>query len=111
MTAMGGPRRRRPWAESDARALAPLAAPREAARRRLFERFATAGQTRIGHKVFVGVERLFARRGLDTHRCAVGQAVPALLVILEIRHHDLVEHLLMDGGILDRAQDFDAAVE
>ena len=44
-------------------------------------------------------------------RGAVGQELPALLVVLEIRHHDLVEHLLMHGRIEDRAQHLDAAVE
>ena len=83
----------------------------KARRRGFFERFATARQARIGHEIFVGVERLFARRGLDAHRGAVRQEVPALLVVLEIRHHDLVEHLLVHGGIEDRTEHLDAAVE
>src|SRR6187200_725470 len=77
-----------PVPTSPENALAALAA-RKAAGRRLFERFATARQTRICHEIFMGVERLFARRGLDTHRGAIGQEVPALLVVLEIRQHDL----------------------
>src|SRR5258708_38231649 len=59
----------------------------------------------------MGVEWLFARRGLDTHRGAVGQEIPALLIVLEIRRHDLVDHLLVHGRIENRAQNFDAAVE
>src|SRR6188474_3938817 len=97
MTAIGWPMSSRPCARQ--RPLGALFPAREAAGRGLLERFATARKTRIGHEVFVGVERLVARRGLDTHRGAVGQEVPALLVILQIRHHDLVEHLLMHGCI------------
>src|SRR5882724_10542071 len=114
MTAMGRPTSSRPCAATGARArltLRALAAAREAAGRRLLERFATARETRICHEVFMGVERFLARRGLDTHRGAVGQEVPALLVVLEIRHHDLVEHLLVYRRVENRAQYLDAAVE
>src|SRR6185436_6937167 len=111
MTAIGWPILMRPCAGTSANDLTALFPAREAAGRRLFERFATARQTRIGHEVFVGVEWLFARRGLDTHRGAVGQEVPALLIVLEIRRHDLVENLLVHGGIENRAQHLDAAVE
>src|SRR3954451_22649488 len=107
MTAIGAPWCRRPWAKLKGRDLSALAAARKATGRGLFERFATARKTRIGHEVFVGVERLFARRKLDTHRRAVGQEVPALLVILEIGHHDLVEHLLVHRRIENRAKHFD----
>ena len=48
---------------------------------------------------------------LDALRRAVRQQLPALLVVLEICDHDLVEHLLMHGRIEDRAQRLDAAVE
>src|SRR3982751_5853017 len=92
MTAIGAPWCSRPCAKFSGRDLSALAATRKAAGRGVFERFATARKARIGHEVFVGVERLFARRRLDTHRGAVGQEVPALLVVLQIRHHDLVEH-------------------
>src|SRR5205814_6707930 len=91
--------------------LAALATAREAAGRGFFERFATAREARIGHEVFMGVEWLFARRGLDTHRGAVGQEVPALLVVLEIRHHDLVEHLLVHRGVENRAEYLNPAIE
>src|SRR3954454_10198925 len=111
MRAIGAPWSSRPCAGTPERELAALATAREAAGRGFFERFSTARETRIGHEVFVGVERFFARRGLDTHRGAVGQEVPALLVILEIRQHDLVEHLLMHRRIENRAQNLDAAVE
>src|SRR5580658_7415950 len=67
-----------------------IAAPRKAAGRRFLERFSTARQARIGHEIFVGVERLFALRGLDTRRGTVGQERPALFVVLEIGDHDLV---------------------
>src|SRR5262245_61459706 len=113
MTATGGPWSSRPCAGTAGVRffLVAFRAAREAARRRFFERFATAGKARICHEVFVGVEWLFARRGLDTRGGAVRQEVPTLLVILEIRDHDLVEHLLMDGRIENRAQRLDSPVE
>src|SRR5690348_15822975 len=110
MTAIEFPTSSRPCAGTNARERLTALAARKAAGRRLFERFATARQARICHEILVGVERLFARRGLDTHRGAVGQEVPALLVVLEIRHHDLVEHLLVHGHVRDRTEDLDAAV-
>src|SRR3954453_805437 len=111
MTAIGAPWSSRPCAGTPERELAALATAREAARRGFFERFATARETWIGHEVFVGVERLFARRGLDTHRGAVGQEVPALLIVLEIRHHDLVEHLLGHRRIENRTENPNPAIE
>src|SRR5581483_8355483 len=94
ITAIEWPTSRRPCAGITARArLVPFAAARKAAGRGVLERFATSRQARICHKVFMGVERLFARRGLDTHRGAVRQEVPALRIILEVRHHDLVHDL------------------
>src|SRR5437773_11577458 len=95
MTAIGGPKCSQPCAKLSARDLSAFAAPRKAAGRGLFERFATAREARIGHEVLVGVEGLFAQRRLDTHRGAVRQEVPALLVVLQISHHDLIVHLLM----------------
>src|SRR4051812_25717693 len=111
MTAIGLPWSSRPCAAFCAALGRALTLARETAGRRFFERFATARETRIGHEVFVGVEWLFARRGLDTHRGAVRQELPALLVVLEICRHDLVDHLLVHGRIENRAQHFDAAVE
>src|ERR1700692_207047 len=114
MTAIGGPWSRRPLAEGtrpDARLRAFDEAADETARRRFLERFTTARQTRIGHEILVGVERFLARRGLYARRTAVGQERPALLVILEIRGHNLAENLLVYGGVKNRSQHFDAAVE
>src|ERR1044072_975790 len=103
MTATEWPTSSRPCAGTIARdRLTALAAARKAAGRRLFERFAPARQARSGHEILMGVDRLFARRGLDTHRGAVGQEVPALFVVLEIRHHDLVDDLLVHGRVEDR---------
>src|SRR5258707_10191177 len=115
MTATGGPLSMRPWATI----LPPrpretsfkVATPRQTARRGLLEGFSASRQARVGHEILLRVERLFARRDLDTGRRAVRQQRPALLVVLEIGDHDLIEHLLMDGGIEDRAQRFDAPLE
>src|ERR1700756_5692154 len=114
MTAIGGPWSSRPLLGAclaDRRFRAVDDAPDEAAVRRLFERFATSGEARIGHKIFVSVEGFFARLRLYARGAAVRQDLPALLVILEIGHHDLPEHLLVHGGIEDRAQRLDAAVK
>src|SRR5580692_6595431 len=59
----------------------------------------------------MSVELFFARRGLDAARRTISEKLPALLVVLQIRYHDLIEHLLVHGGIEDRAQRLDAAVE
>src|ERR1700687_5283312 len=113
ITATGGPWSRRPWAGSCARRdrLPALALADETAGRRFLERFATARQARVGYEIFLGVGRLFARRGLYARRGAVGQEPPALLVVLEVGDHDLIENLLMHGRIEDRAQHLDPAVE
>src|SRR6266478_4138389 len=115
MTAIGGPFASRPWAGTaqPARAdrLRAAALTNEAAGRGIFERFATARQARIGHEVLVGVERFLARGRLYAHRGAIGQELPALLVVVEVRHHDLVEHLLVDRRIENRAQRLDPSVE
>ncbi len=89
MTAIAGPLIEpalAPIGWSRSRVYEPTAVRRsETAGRRFFERFATARQTRIGHEVLMGVERLLARFGrLYARRSAVGQDLPALLVVLEI---------------------------
>src|SRR5258708_3202968 len=114
MTATGGPWSSRPWAGSSAasrRRLASIKPTDEAARRRIFERFATTRKARIGHEIFVGIEGLLPLRAFYAIRGAVGQEFPALLVILEIGHHDLLEHLLVHGRIENRAKHLHAAVE
>src|SRR5947209_16193702 len=109
MTATGGPWSRRPWAAAAAglRRLSAVEAAYKAARRGLFERFATTRQARIGHEILVGVEGFLARCGCYAMPGTVRQELPALLVVLEIGHHDLVEHLLVHGRVEDRAQDLD----
>ena len=59
----------------------------------------------------MGVEEFLARGRLYARGTAVGQELPTLLVVLEIRHHDLAEDLLVHGSIKDRAQHFNAPVE
>src|SRR5476649_880724 len=114
ITAIGGPWSRRPCADLLARRELLRAfdeAANKTARRRFLERFTTARQTRIGHKILVGVEAFLARRGLYARGTAIRQELPALLVILEIRDHYLAENLLMHGGVENRAQHLDPAVE
>ncbi len=68
-------------------------------------------QRRVGHEVLMGVERLFALCGVDTTVTAVGQELPALLVVGKVGDHDLIEHLGVYRGVLDRRQGLDATVE
>src|SRR4051812_14198552 len=93
------------------RRLIAIEAAYKAARRGVIERFATTRQAGIGHKVLMGVERFLALRRFYAIRGTVRQKFPALFVVLEIRHHDLVEHLLVHGWIEDRAQYLDPAVK
>src|SRR5215471_4180958 len=110
MTATGGPRSSRPRAASPTR-LGALAPASEAAGGRVFKRFSTTGQAWVRHEIFVGVERLLAGRGLYARRGAVRQEPPALLVVLEIGHHDLVEHLGVHGRVEHGAEHLDATIE
>src|SRR5215831_6337016 len=110
MTATGGPRSSRPRAASPTR-LGALAPASEAAGGRVFKGFSTTGQAWVRHEIFVGIERLLAGCGLYARRGAVRQELPALLIVLEIGHHDLVEHLLVHGRIEHGAEHLDATVE
>src|SRR4029078_9760512 len=104
MTAIGGPWSSRPFGMIAGECLRAVDdAAYESARRRLFERFPTARKARICHKIFMGVEEFLARGRLYARGTAVGQELPTLLVVLEIRHHDLAEDLLVHGNIEDRA--------
>src|ERR1700687_5777159 len=114
MTAIGAPcssRRFADWTIALERLRTFDEAAYKAARRRFLERFPTARQARICHKIFMGVEGFLARCGLYARRAAIRQEFPALLVILEIRDHDLAEHLLVHGRIENWAQHLDPAVE
>src|SRR5205809_4380311 len=110
MTATGGPRSSCPRAACRAR-LGALAPANEAAGGGIFERFSTAGQAWIGHEIFVSIEGFLARRRLYARRGAIRQEFPALLIVLGIGDHDLVEHLLVHRRIEHRAEHLDAAIE
>src|SRR6516164_8100112 len=88
----------------------PLRA-RSQSRHRILGRLATPGQARIGHEIVMCAEFLLTWAGLGAGRGAVRQELPALLVVLEVGDHDLVEHLLVHGRVDDRAQNFDAAIQ
>src|SRR5215210_4903607 len=113
ITAMGGPWSSRPCAEFFVftRRSSAFAPPRQAARRGLLERLPASGEARICHEIFVQIERLLAGCRLYADRGAVRQKLPALLVILEVCRHDLIQHLLVHGRIRDRAENLDAPVE
>src|SRR5829696_6859562 len=88
-----------------------LASLGERARARILERLSTSGQARIGHEVLVCVEWLLVPAGPDPLARTGGLYRPALLVVEEVRQHDLVEDLLMHGRVDDRQQGLDAPVE
>src|SRR3954470_20674403 len=109
MIAIGSPTFSRPGASLALRS-GTLSTFQGSGARRL-QRFSAPGEGRIGDEILVRVERLLAGPGLDPLARARAQYPPALLVVEEIRHHDLVEHLLVHGGVEDRQERLDAAVE
>src|SRR5262245_47138853 len=101
MTATAGPalrdgcaRRARRNCTSLGSRLLTFRTAREPPRRGFFERLATARQTWIRHEVLVQIERLVAFRGLHTCRRTIRQQLPALLIVLQVGDHDLVQNLL-----------------
>ena len=70
---------------------------------------AAARETRIDHEVHMGILRLCPRT--ETLPRAVGAQNPALSIVVQVCLHDLVEDLLVHGGVFDRNQCFHPAVE
>src|SRR5260370_27878906 len=70
---------------------------------------AAARQRRVCHEIVMGDERFLGRMAALIG--AVRLHGPALPVVLKIGDHDLLEHLLVDRWILDRAEQFDTAIE
>src|SRR4051794_29003460 len=73
----------------------------EAAREAVLQRLPAARQARVGHEVLVRVERLLALGRPNALRRPVRPDAPALLVILQIRNHDLVHDLLVHRRVGD----------
>ena len=67
------------------------------------------GQRGIGHEVAVQVERVVPPFGPVPG--SVGPEQPALLAVEQVRHHHLVEHLIVHRRVADRHHHFDPAVE
>src|SRR3954447_21875231 len=59
----------------------------------------------------MSVEGFLAFGGMDAPARTVRQDIPALLVILQVGDHDLIQHLLMHGWIEDRTKRFDPPLE
>src|SRR5260221_486752 len=80
-------------------------------RRRLgaAERATASRQAGVGHEIGMRAKRLVVQRRAGIGAFAVEE--PALGRILEVGDHDLVEHLTMDGWVLNRHQGLDAPVE
>src|SRR3954452_5440920 len=109
MIAIGSPTFSRPGA-SLALSSGTLSTFQGSGARRL-QRLSAPGQARSGHKILFGVERVVGGAGLDPLARARAQSPPALLVVEEIRHHDLIEHLLVHGGVEDREERLEAGGE
>src|ERR1700724_4791269 len=90
------------WRFSDIEPLAAIQPFKEGFRTRMFEGFSTAGQTGVGHEVGMRIERLFVFRRFYARARTVRQDAVALLIIDQIRDHDLIEDLLMHGRIANR---------
>src|SRR4051794_17261950 len=104
MVAIGGPWQIRPCAKPGSPGFTASLSPFEkGAGRAVLERFSTAGQTRVGHEIFMRVEGRFARGRDYALRVAIRQDAPALLVVDKIGNHDLVEDLFAHRRIENRA--------
>jgi hypothetical protein len=62
----------------------------------------TAREAGVGHKKLMRVERFMLR--LKTLVGPIREHMPALLVVAQIRHHDLIQHLFVHGGIVHGAR-------
>src|SRR3954465_9694161 len=111
MIATGCPPFRRPCAARAAGPRLTVSTFRESLGAGILERFSTSGQARIGHEIPVRIERFLTWAGNDAPAPTRGKNGPALLVVKQVRQHDLVEHLLMHSRIEDGQQRFDPPVE
>ena len=62
-------------------------------------------------EILMRVERLFPFRGSDSLARPVRQDPKALLVVHQVGFHDLIEHVLMNGGIEQRNERLDAPIK
>src|SRR5690242_16669024 len=60
---------------------------------------APARQRRIGHEIHVRGEGIAVLGMRIADIASVRLHIPALRLVFQLRHHDLIQHLLMDGGI------------
>src|SRR5215216_1215903 len=97
MIATGRPTESRPCASRDIGLT--LSTFRESLGAGVLNGFSSAGETGVRHEVLVGVERFLAGAGYDAPALAVREDRPALLVVEEIGEHDLIEDLLVHGGV------------
>src|SRR5947208_808370 len=65
------------------------------------ERAAAARKRRVGHEISVRGESIGVLGMRITDIAPVRLHIPALRLVFQLRHHDLVKDLLMDRGILD----------
>ncbi len=70
-----------------------------------------ARQRRIGHEVLVSRERALAVPAGRPVVGALGVQQPTLRLVIQVGHHDLLEHLLVHRRILDGCHDLDPPVE
>ena len=70
-----------------------------------------ARQARIGHEIFMRVERLFPFGGRNPFARAVRQNAKALFVVHEVRLHDLFEHVFVNSRVEQRNERLDPPVQ
>src|SRR5262249_5551957 len=93
------------------RASVRLDQARKARRHVLGKRGAAAGQAWIGHEIVLSAERLLVLAGMEAFRASIGPHPAALQIVLEVRHHDLVENLLVHRWVENWHHGLDATVE
>src|SRR5215211_4931571 len=99
MIATGRPTSSRPCASRRMDPTLTVSTLRERLGARVLEGFSTARQTWVCHEILVRVEWFLPRAGNHPPARAGGKYRPALLVVEQIRQHDLVEHLLVHRRI------------
>src|SRR5204863_2601830 len=62
---------------------------------------ATARKRRIGHEIGMRGESICVLGMRIADKAPVRLHIPALRLVFQLRHHDLIQHLLMDGGIFN----------
>src|SRR5258706_8316267 len=69
------------------------------------------GKRGVGHEIVMGRESALAVPAGAAPVCAFRVEKPTLGLVVEVGDHDLLQHLLVDGGVFHRNHDLYAAIE